>query len=40
MKLLVVANFLEDFLKNMFESMLYQQNNMASSKQSVAEKMG
>ena len=40
MKLLDVPNILKYFFKNKFESMIYQQNNMTSSKQSVAEKMG
>ena len=40
MNLLVVPNILEDFLKNKFESTIYQQNNMTSSKQSVVENQG
>ena len=40
MKILVVPNILENFFKNKLESTMYQQNNMTSSKQSVAEKMG
>ena len=40
MKLLAVPNILENFFKNMFESTIYQQNNITSSKQSVAKKTG
>ena len=39
MKLLDVANFLQDFFKNKFESMIHKQNNITFSKQSVAERM-
>ena len=40
MKLLDVPNILENFFKNKFESTIYQQNNITSSKQSVAKKTG